>query len=165
MRVPFGDERQPAGSLFDFVEGVGGVGAGFDPVAHIGAEAPVGEVDLVQIGDVDHGRRTDVVLHQGDVDRELVVAGDEFARAVQRIDQPEEFPVAALLVVHFAAVLAQNRDACLSQRALDRLVRRTVGGGDGAEISVVLRQVVIVAVFVDPHYGGSGTYCGIERMG
>ena len=66
---------------------------------------------------------------------------------------------------HFAAVLAQNRDACLSQRALDRLVRRTVGGGDGAEISVVLRQVVIVAVFVDPHYGGSGTYCGIERMG
>lgn len=94
-----------------------------------------------------------------------LLPGDEFARAVQRIDQPEEFPVAALLVVHFAAVLAQNRDACLSQRALDRLVRRTVGGGDGAEISVVLRQVVIVAVFVDPHYGGSGTYCGIERMG
>ena len=165
VRAFFGDERQTPCPQFDFVEGVGGVGAGFDPVADVGAESPVGKVDFTQVRNVNHCCCADVVLHQGDVDREFVVAVDEFARAVERIDQPEKFPVATLLIVHFASVLAQNRDAGLAQRAFDDVVRRTVGGGDGTGIPVVFRKVVVVAVFVNLHYGGSGPYCGVERIG
>jgi hypothetical protein len=119
----------------------------------VGSLAAPGHVHFLEIGDVNHRPRTYVILHQRDIDRELVVPLYELHGAVQRIYQQEQLPVAPLVEAHFAPLFAQDRNTGLPQVVLDGLVRETVGHGDGGAVAFEA-DVVVVAVLIDLHDRG-----------
>ena len=155
-------QRQTTPAVHDTIVGKRRRRIGHHRLFHIGPPTASRDIDFSQIGHINHRRLTHVVLHQSDVDREFVVAPDEFDRAVERIDQPEQLPVAALLVTHFAPFFRKDRNARRSQRFLDDPVRRAVGDRNGGFV-VLDAYVVVFAVLVDLHYGCPGTYCRIEN--
>ena len=128
----------------------------------VGPRIAARDVDLLEIGHVDHRPHADIVLHERDVDRKFVVALDELHRAVQRIDQPVELPVAALVVEHLAPLLAQDGDARRPEVLADGLVGHAVGQRNGRPV-VLETYVVILLVLVDVHDGGTCPDRGIEQ--
>ena len=74
----------------------------------VGSVFHVGEVKLMADRDIDDPRHGHAVGHEGDVDRELSIALDEFFRPVERVDYPERAPRPAFVVGDVASFLAQD---------------------------------------------------------
>ena len=153
-------QARPPGD--DLVVGIFRPGIGRHMLLDIRACIPPRDIQLLEIGHVNHRPHADIVLHQGDVDRKFIVPFDKFDRPVERVDQPVELPVAALVVEHLAPLLAQDRDARRAQVFADGFVRQPVGERD-RRLVVFEAYIVIVEVFIDIHYRGSGPDCRIDE--
>ena len=88
------------------------------------------------IGNVDHPYLGAVVVHQCDIDRKLAVTFDELLGPVERIDHPEEIPVAPLLVEQVAPLFAQQRDMGRPQVAFDQRMGFAVGQCDRCPVAL-----------------------------
>ena len=160
--TPLPGQRQPGPAADDLVVGVGGAGIRNDALLEKGAGIPPRDIHLPEIGHIDHRSDADVVLHQGDIDRELVVALDELHRPVQRVHQPVKLPVAALLVAHLAPLLRKDRNARRPEVLADGPVGQPVGPRDRRAV-VLEAYVVVVEVLIDLHDRGSGSHGRIEQ--
>lgn len=112
----------------------------------IGSDAPLSEIDSPDVRDVDDSYVGFVIAHQRDIDRKFAVSLEKLLGSVQRIDHPEQIPVTAFLVQQVAPLLAQQRNARLTQIVLDQLVRLAVGYGDRRMIAFQVDAVIRVAV-------------------
>ena len=101
-----------------------------------GAAVPAGVVQFVQGGRVHHAELRPAAPHQRDVDGVLGAPGQQFAGAVERVDQPVFGPVPALGPGRDAAFLRQRgqRRAERGEAGLDHPVRGEVGGGHGRAV-------------------------------
>jgi hypothetical protein len=94
-----------------------------------GAPWPGGGVGHAFHRPVDHAEHRHAVFDQADRDAEFVVALEELARAVERVDQPEAAADPVGRGVGFGALLRDDRDVGRQrcQRRQDDVLRRGVG--------------------------------------
>ena len=156
--------RQAPHTFDDLPVRVFRVGIGRHPLFQESTAPAPREIHLAQIGNIHHRRHAPVILHQGDIDRKLVVSLDKLHRSVQRVHQPEQLPVAALFVPHLTPLFAQNRNTGRSQIGLDRFVRPAVRDGNRSLVALNA-DVVILLVFVNLHNGRTGPHRRIEKVG
>ena len=152
------EERQSSPAGDNLLVGI----VGRNPLLEVGAGSASGHIHLGKVGDINHRAHADIVLHERDVDREFVVTLEEFYRSVERVDQPEELPVAALLVAQFAPLLAQNRYPRGAEVLADGLVGQPVGQRDGGSVALEA-HLIRRAVLVDLHDGCPGPHRRIEQ--
>ena len=98
---------------------------------------------------LDHAEDRHAVFDERDVDGELAVALQELAGAVERVDQPEARPAAALFQRdRVCGLLRQHRDLRRQPRQAvdDAAVRGEVGGGDRAGIGLGAHGEVVAVV-------------------
>jgi hypothetical protein len=104
----------------------------------------------VRAGGKDHAAHRNAVHDLGDVDRELAIAVDEFAGAIQRVHQEEavrdsgDAPGGGFLFRHHG-----HAGKCAGQRRQDQRLGVHIGIGDGRAIGFVAD---IAAGFVMPHH-------------
>jgi len=106
------------------------VGLGDEVWAGLGA----GEVEGVGDGGVDDADFGVVVAKQGDVDGEFSVLLDEFAGAVEGVDEPEALPLLAFFVGGDAGFFADDGELGLVEDASDDVACFFVGKGDGGVV-------------------------------
>ncbi len=79
-------------------------------LASLGPDALAADVGLVKHRHVHNAEYRSMVLYESDVDREFIVATDEFFRAVKRIDEPVPPPLAAFLERPQSGLLRNDRN-------------------------------------------------------
>ena len=105
---------------------------------HGRAEAGGAGVEPRRRRQMDRAERRHAPVDQRDVDRELAVAGDELAGAVERVDEPEAAPVDGRDLAARGPFLGDDGDVRrqLPERRDDQPLGVLVGVGDGAAVGL-----------------------------
>ena len=121
-----------------------------------GTGSPTGVEIHVACRRADHAQYRAVLADQGDIHGKFTVALDELLGAIQRVDQPELVPAAALLEGYRGRFLGPDRNIGrqLVQLGEDELVGRAVGRSQRR--TVVLGLDGEVFPLVDFHDGVAG---------
>ena len=154
-------ERQFARTLINLLVVEVALGVGNNALAQVRAKALLGKVELIEVRNVDDSHHGAVVRNQCDIDGELVVAFDELACAVQRVNHPEQVPALALEVLHLASLLAEDGHTGLRQMALDDVVSASVGECYGRLVGLVV-HLIVALVGIDFEDGSTRADGGID---